>query len=392
VEKLRPIILVICDYYLPGFESGGALRTLVNMVDGLSDDFDFRIITRDHDGKLNRNQYTSVKINTWNRIGKSEVYYLSKDQTRAGNIRQLVNEISPDVIYLNSFFSPLSLYVLSLQRLRKIREIPIVLAPEGEFSQGALSLKSAKKKLYIAFCNLFHMVANVKWKAAAEAEADDIKRVIGGKASITLAPNMSPAIASNGNPTLAKPPKEIGTAHIVYLSRVMRKKNLKWLLRRLQLLEGGLVIDIFGTLEDREYWEECQRTIQSLPPNIRVTSKGPVPHEEVADVLAKYHFFVLPTLGENFGHVFLEALAAGCPLIISDRTPWRNLESKGIGWDMSLDRPEEWVSTINRCITMNDEEYRQMSRNSLDFSTAWLSDAKTKEANRKLLSSAVKRG
>jgi len=42
----KPIILVICDYYLPGFESGGALRTLVNMVDRLGARFDFRKITR----------------------------------------------------------------------------------------------------------------------------------------------------------------------------------------------------------------------------------------------------------------------------------------------------------------------------------------------------------
>ena len=46
----KPLILVICDYYLPGFESGGAMRTIVNMVDRLADEFRFRIVTRDHDG------------------------------------------------------------------------------------------------------------------------------------------------------------------------------------------------------------------------------------------------------------------------------------------------------------------------------------------------------
>ena len=53
--------------------------------------------------------------------------------------------------------------------------------------------------------------------------------------------------------------------------------------------------------------------------------------------LFEYHFFILPTLGENFGHVFIEALAAGCPLIISNRTPWLELEKKGIGWDIPLE-------------------------------------------------------
>ena len=44
MEKVRPVILVICDYYLPGFESGGAMRTLVNMVDRLGNNLEFKII------------------------------------------------------------------------------------------------------------------------------------------------------------------------------------------------------------------------------------------------------------------------------------------------------------------------------------------------------------
>ncbi len=67
---------------------------------------------------------------------------------------------------------------------------------------------------------------------------------------------------------------------------------------------------------------------------------GPLPPDRVAEALRANHLLFLPTRSENFGHVILEALAAGCPVLLSDRTPWRNLARAGVGWDLPLDRPE----------------------------------------------------
>ncbi len=101
--------------------------------------------------------------------------------------------------------------------------------------------------------------------------------------------------------------------------------------------------------------------------------------------LFDYHFFLLPTLGENFGHVFLEALAAGCPLIISDRTPWLNLEEKQIGWDLPLEKPEKWNEVINYCIALGGEDYTKMSGSAREFSDRWLADPKVIEDNAEVL-------
>jgi glycosyltransferase involved in cell wall biosynthesis len=45
---------------------------------------------------------------------------------------------------------------------------------------------------------------------------------------------------------------------------------------------------------------------------------------------------VLPTYNENFGYVILEALLAGCPVILSDQPPWRDLEARQVGWTIPL--------------------------------------------------------
>lgn len=139
-------ILILCDYYLPGYKSGGGMRTIVNMVDRLKNRFEFFIITRDHDGKLDRRQYTTVKINQWNFVRDAEVFYLSKDNLKISKIRELILQVKPDVIYSNSHFATLTLYLLILKKLKVIPKINIILAPCGELSEGALRLNPEKKK------------------------------------------------------------------------------------------------------------------------------------------------------------------------------------------------------------------------------------------------------
>jgi glycosyltransferase involved in cell wall biosynthesis len=386
----RPVILIVCDYYLPGYESGGAMRTLVNMVDRLGDDYDFRIITRDHDGILNRKSYTNVRISEWNRVGKADVYYLSKDNVGPSHLRKLTVDVAPDAIYLNSFFSPLTVFTLVQRKLNRIDQVPIILAPEGEFSSGALSISRVKKQLYIKSAKLLRLYDNIVWKAAAEAEREDIQRVLGLTPSILIAANMPPRMIFEDFELGDKPPKQKGAAKMVFLSRFMRKKNFNWLVPHLQDIKGELSIDLWGPLEDKEYWLEAQRLMESLPANIKIESKGPVAHDRVSETLAQYHYFILPTLGENFGHVYIEALAAGCPVITSDQTPWRGLQEKGVGWDLSLDEPHKWQTVINECLAMDAEEYRRQSNQARVFAVQWLSDPELETDNREVLEFACR--
>lgn len=385
----KPVILVICDYYLPGFESGGALRTLVNMVDRLGDRYDFRIITRDHDGQLVRSPYTTVKIGAWNRVGEADVYYLSKDQIRARKIVGLVREVSADAIYLNSFFGRLTILFLTLLRLRRVRQLPIILAPEGEFSPGALTLNPVRKRVYITHVKLLGLLSSFILKAASTSEKADIERMLGGSHDVRVAPNMPPRMIFENYDQANKPKKIVGRARMIFLSRFMRKKNFNWLLEHLRSVVGELSIDICGTLEDHDYWEDCLRITKSLPVNIKVQAIGPVPHEDVSETLAKYDFFILPTLGENFGHVFIEALASGCPLIISDRTPWRALEKHGIGWDLALEDPPVWIAVLNESVNMNNDSYQTMSASARAFALEWLSNPEIEKSNIKVLEGAL---
>ena len=179
---------------------------------------------------------------------------------------------------------------------------------------------------------------------------------------------------------------------MVFLSRFVPKKNFKWLIEQLgSNIKGKLTMHVHGPLEDAEYWNECQWIIQNLPPNIEVESFGPLPHEDAVKTMFEYHFFLLPTLGENFGHVFIEALAAGCPLIVSDRTPWLDLAVKGIGWDISLESTQKWIETLNQCIDMDGETYSRMSTAAREYAQNWLADPAIEEQTHAVLNESLGR-
>jgi glycosyltransferase involved in cell wall biosynthesis len=370
----KPRILVFCDYYLPGYKSGGGMRTLVNMVERLGSKYEFRIVARDHDGKLDRTPYTTVEINTWNTIGNARVFYLSSKKLRLSTLRDLIREVRPASIYLNSFFATQAVFILLLKKLRQIRRVPVVMAPEGELSRSALAIKPLKKKLYINVVKAFRLKEGLIWKASSEAEKDDIENLGRGTDEVFVAPNLPPkSILAEFTPAI-KPEKKGGEVKLIFLSRFARIKNFKWLLDLLPRTRGSLSIDLFGALEDQAYWNECQPQIRSMPERIKISHKGPVRHEDVARTMAGYHYFILPTLGESFGHVCLEALAAGCPLIVSDRTPWLGLETRGIGWDLSLEDPDKWVRVIDQCVAEDDGSFRNRSMAAREAAVSWLAD------------------
>lgn len=366
-------ILTFSDYYFPGHKAGGPLRTLYNLVDRIGDGFDFTIVTRDRD-LGDKHAYPDVTSGARQMVGKAEVFYLPPRRLSFGGLRRLVNSVEHDVLYLNSFFSPtFTVRLLLLRRLSLIPRRPLVLAPRGEFSAGALALKKTKKRIYIALSKALRMYEGVVWQASSVYEKGDIHRVFGDNVSVVVAPDL-PAAVHDAEAPLRRHKKVAGSLKVAFLSRVSPMKNLDSALLFLDGLEGEIQFNIFGPLEDKGYWARCQKVIRRLPQNVQVQYRGVVAHERVVDILAEHDLLLLPTQGENFGHVILEALVAGCPVLVSDRTPWRSLQSRGVGWDFPLEEPERFRSTLRYCVGMRDEEHQTWSQRARTFGLALVQD------------------
>jgi glycosyltransferase involved in cell wall biosynthesis len=118
--------------------------------------------------------------------------------------------------------------------------------------------------------------------------------------------------------------KQPGKLRIVLAARISPMKNTLTAVRMVCKMSGSVELDLWGLLEDKDYWEECLSQIALCPHDININYRGDVEHEKLHALLHEYDVMLLPTLGENFGHSIIEALDAGLPVVISDRTPWRS--------------------------------------------------------------------
>ena len=376
-------IIIFLDYYFPSYNTGGPIRSSSSIVEQLGDEFHFKIITRDRDlGDCT--PHSGIVANTWHSVGKAQVFYLSPKNLSLKTFRHLIRSINHDVIYLNSFFSPVfTIKPLFLRRLGLIPNIPVIVAPRGEFSPGALAIKSFKKYIYLKTSKILGLYRNVFWQASSEYEEKDIRHWFGNCMEVIVAPNIPSSIM--GLRTILSNHKKIaGNLKIIFLSRISRMKNLSGALMMLKKLNGKLQFDMYGPLEDVDYWIECKKIMSLLPNNIKVQYMGAVEHDKVNNVIREYDLFFLPTLGENFGHVILEALVTGCPVLISDQTPWRDLEEKGVGWDLPLNCPEKFQEVLQKCIDMNEQEYNILSKRAHKFGLKIIEDKTVLNLNRKL--------
>ena len=408
-RSAKPVILVFTGTYLPGYRAGGPIRSIANLVEALSDDFEFRIIAVNHDfGETT--PYPGIIPDVWTKVGKAQVMYLSRRGQSLLRLWELIRHTSYDAIYLNSFFARrFSMFPFALWRLGLINRAPLVLAPRGEFSSGALGLKHLRKLIFLRLSRLTNWYGGPRliWQASSEFEEKDIQRVW-GKASISHAsaptresshPEPKPKNRNIRNapdiPTRSFIPveervKKPGSLALVFIGRINRMKNLDFALRALVGLRGDVALDIFGPEEDSAYWAECGSFIKQLESNIVATYRGQIPHDEVLLELSRHDILFLPTRGENYGHVISEALSAGCPVIISDQTPWRNLQGLGVGWDLPLDEIEAFREALQQCVDMDSEEYGAFSSRAQSFGLARGSDEEVVNMNRQLFQSALK--
>lgn len=375
-------ILTFSGWYLPGYRGGGPIRTLANMVDRLGDEFEFKIVASDRDSKDTKS-YPGIIVDGWNNVGKAKVFYISPKRRSLRDIRRILRSTEYDVLYLNSFFSPFTIKPLLIRWLGLVSDKPLVIAPRGEFSPGSLSLKRLKKRVYIAVVKKVNFYRGVVWQASSEYDETNIRRWFGKDAKVIIAPDLPLLIHSLGESEM-RCNKVRGILNILFLSRISPEKNLYSALEMLIGLKGQIQFNIYGPIGNEVYWAQCQKIISRLPEYIKVRYCGSVANEKVVPIMEKHDLFFLPTKGENFGHVILEAFCAGCPVLISDQTQWRDLEKKNIGWDLPLDSQDMFRNVLQRCVDMDNTEYMKWSDGARRYGLQVIKDERTVEKNRRL--------
>lgn len=394
---MKPAILTFVSHYLPGYRGGGPIRTIANMVERLGDEFDFRVITSDRD--LNDEfPYRSVKVGAWNTVGKAEVFYAGPAQRSLRALAGLMRRTPHDLVYLNSFFNPVfSLRPLLARRIGLVARKPLLIAPRGELSDGAFRLKRWKKAPFTTLARFTRIFDDATWHASTEFEASDIYRMLGqqighavvAKNLVIEAPDLTTGL---GAPLASHDQSAFGVAQalrVCFLSRISPMKNLDYALKVMATVSAPIEFNIYGPKESIRYWDECEKLIASLPSNVVAVYRGAVEHTDVRATIAGHDVFFVPTRGENFGHVFMEALSAGVPLLVSDQTPWRDLKNRLIGWDIPLANPSDFASALEHAAQRSRIERAMIRMRCIEFAHQYYESGDSLEMNRYLLNVAL---
>ncbi|MDO9000572.1 MAG: glycosyltransferase [Bacteroidota bacterium] len=352
----KPKIVIFMHWYLPGTKAGGPVRSVFSLVELLKNYFDFYIITSNTD-LGNDKEYLNVNPNSLFTQKEINYYYFDVKNLNNHNLLKLLSEINPAVIYLNSFWSfPFSINIIRLKN-KKLIAAPILLAPRGMLSKGALSLKSFKKNIYLTSAKLFGWYKNVRFHATNKQEEQDIRAHF-SSANIAVASNVNA-----GTQIKNTSHKDTNILNLFFLSRISEVKNLHFALSILNDVPSEITINyhIYGNIENQDYWNKCLEIISHLPKNITVIYKGELAFNEVQNTISKSHCLFLPTLNENFGHSIVESLLSGCPVIISDQTPWNDLEKNDAGFSIPLHNKKEFLEAIIKMARLNQEEFSHKS-------------------------------
>jgi glycosyltransferase involved in cell wall biosynthesis len=265
--------------------------------------------------------------------------------------------------------------------LRKKHNKRVIIAVRGMLSEGSINVKRTKKKIFLRSVKMLKLFDNVMFHATSELEKKEINKIFGDVLPIKVAANLSQKISTR---IFSERIKQVGSLKLVNIARIAPEKNLLYALEVLKLVKGNVLFDIYGPIYNEEYWNKCREITNELPDNIKVEYKGIIEQNRVLEVFNDYHFMFMPSTGENFGHVILQSFTAGCPVIISDHTPWKDLKEKNIGWDLALLHPSLFAQVIDESVLMGQSRYNKLSKASYYNAVEYSSNHLLVEQNRHL--------
>jgi glycosyltransferase involved in cell wall biosynthesis len=361
---MRKRILIMTEWFYPGFKAGGPIRACHNLAMLLKDEYDLYIFTSDRDFK-SESPYSTVTPNRWvNFSANIKVYYASPENLKWFSIKKEMQKIEASYVYLNSMYSLyFTIYPLLMKRFGKLKS-NIILSPRGMLKASALQFKYAKKKSFLEMLKLFKISNGIGFHATDEQEKKDIRKIFGDANSVNLIQDVPPEPEANILPV----EKKSGELKLVFVGRIHKVKNLHFIIECLKRLTQKIELTVVGPIDDNSYYQYCKKLSASLPENVSINFAGEVSNEKIKNYLSKNHFMILPTLGENYCYSVIESFCAGRPVIITDRTPWQNLSLKKIGWDLPLDQHNEFLSALNFAAAMVQEEFTEWSSSALNFS------------------------
>lgn len=355
-------VLIFNGYYHPSRNCGGPITSIENIVNGCSDKFNFYIICYNHD--FNDMTPFNKNTNQWYSVGNAKVMYVKQGYLdfSISNMQRLFDELRPDLIWFSGVLTPNN-KIVSVKIAKKYN-IPVLFSPRGEVSEDRVKIKAFKKIPYLRILKLFRIYGGCYFHGTSDDEIEGIKKYFNPSqnhifkvANISILPQKD----------VIEHPKHIGKVSLFFFSRIHEVKNLKYAIEAVLQCKKKVIFDIYGPIESEEYWNECQRLIETAPSNICIKHRGIIDHNNLSHTIQQYDAFLFPTTNENYGHVIAESLANSRPVILSKgTTPWDDLDGEA-GYAISLVHRDIFTEIIDEMAEMDEIAYTNFIHSTKEY-------------------------
>ena len=242
-----------------------------------------------------------------------------------------------DVVYIQYIFHYTVFFSLLLSVIQCKK---IIICPRGSLSKFTLSNKFTFLKSLWIFLFIKPFTNQVIWQASSYLEESDIKREF---------PNRTVSIIDDGVDFKSfQACQEISKIELIkrYTNSSRSKvSNLFFSMGRLHEIKGfNMLIDAFYLFLEKDkdakliiaggddgLGESLKNQIEKLNIDSSVFLIGAIGFEEKKLLLNNCDYFTLASKFESFGIVVTEALSCGLPVIVSNKTPWKDVEINNCG-------------------------------------------------------------
>lgn len=252
-------------------------------------------------------------------------------------LKSLLNDI--DVLHIHAFWEEVQFIAA---REAHQNGVKYIIRPCGMLDPWQLRQNPVRKKLYMMFRGK-RMLA----RASAVHYTTEIEKEV----CSVLHPQTSSIVEPNGiDLSEFRKLPELGSfrrrhswlgddPYVVFLGRLHYKKGVARLIKAFaEHVDEPWKLVLVGSAASDEYLEELENLVAGSNMKERIRFMGHLEGVERLEAMIDASFFVLPSHQENFGIAVIEALACGCPVLISDQVNiYREIQKAGVGDTFSLE-------------------------------------------------------
>ena len=327
-------IVVCSDAFLPATREGGPPLSTFNLCRALAAaGADLRVVTTDRDGvgrlELRTDEWVDREgIPVWYARSLPGPYYPAPSAARA------VQEVAADCL-IGSGTLWTHLGFLAWRTARR-RGVPFLLYPRGLLEPWVMALKPIRKRVYWALVGKRIVRGAAAVVALSERERETIAALAPAR-RVEIIPNGVAIEDASGVPprsSLAEWLPQLGRRpFLLFLGRIHEVKGLGALLEALvqPVLAGLDFAAVLAGPVDDEYRTRFERLVAGSPARGRIVLAREVSGHHKAALLAHATVFVLPSFSEGLPMAALEALASGCPVIVSPACNLPEITDAGAG-------------------------------------------------------------